>query len=96
MNDTRRATVLLSTQRALLGEVTTNLVAVAVAWSDASIQIDFFFGLPPDDLDKESADCVVTELIADFPEYEVTLTTKLWDAAYALPDGGVWVFLRSQ
>jgi hypothetical protein len=96
MGNTIRVAMLLSVQRALLGEVTCNLDAVAISWSEKSIRISFFYRLPPEEEDRESAEIVATEVIADFPEYNVSVDKNLMDESISLPEGAVWVFRRKQ
>ena len=65
--DPLRMPVLLSLQRALLGEVFPALVAVCVSWSERAIRIRWFVDPPISDDNRESVSSVETEVLADFP-----------------------------
>ncbi len=62
-----RARLLLSIQRALLGEVPPTLRGVTVGWQDYVIQLRFYLDGPISEEDRGSMSCVATEVIADFP-----------------------------
>src|SRR5262249_15827690 len=69
-----RIHVLLSVQRALLGEVPPALRGVTVGWDASSINIVCYFDGEISEEDQASMSCVETEVIADsFPEYDVRL-----------------------
>jgi hypothetical protein len=68
--DTRRTSVLLSIQRALLGEVRPTLRCVTVGWDSDSIRILCYFDGEISEDDRESMECVLTEVIASFPPSE--------------------------
>jgi len=61
-----RARLLLSLQRALLGQVREELRAVCCAWSTGSIQLRFIFDGPIEPDAAEDMRGVATEVIADF------------------------------
>jgi hypothetical protein len=63
-----RAQVLLSVQRALLGEVSSALRGVTVGWQDQVIELRAYFDGPISEDDRESISCVGSEVIADFPD----------------------------
>ncbi len=60
------AKVLLSIQRALLGEVTANLRAVACDWDEKRIVLRFIIDGPADDTLRDDLQAVGSEVIADF------------------------------
>jgi len=69
MNDTDlQITLRLSIQRALLGEVSPNLVAVSCGISGNTIRIATYFDGPVSREDRERIQSVGAEVIADFPE----------------------------
>lgn len=90
-----RARVLLSVQRALLGEIFPALRAVCVAYTDAKLELIFYVDRPIDDADRESISAVETEVRADFdPGHEVaTRVIELAEPA-AIPRGAECVYLR--
>lgn len=83
-----RTLVLLSLQRALLGEVFPSLRAVTVEWSDSVVKFFAYVDGPLAEEDAESLSCVSAEVAADFwsgvaIEYEVIradLPTRVEDA----------------
>ena len=97
-----RTRVLLSLQRALLGEVTPEVRAVAVAWSAERITIRVYTcGEAPAVLRDEFDASVVTQVVADFshPEGggpEVAVQFERCDPPAPLPDGGQLVYARAE
>jgi hypothetical protein len=61
-----RVQILLSVQRALLGEVPPALRGVTVGWHDTTVQLRCYFDGPVSEEDRESMSCVASEVIADF------------------------------
>jgi hypothetical protein len=93
----RRIHVLLSVQRALLGEVPPALRGVTVGWDASSINIVCYFDGEISEEDQASMSCVETEVIADsFPEYDVRLECVRRDAPAKMEDLREWVFLRRE
>jgi len=70
-NTELRTRVLLSLQRALVGMVTLNMQAVFVSWSSISIHARVLFNKPISPSDFELTSLIETEVIADFPTYNV-------------------------
>ena len=76
-----RTLVLLSLQRALLGEVFSSLRAVTVDWSDSMVKFWAYVDGPLAAEDEESLSCVSAEVAADFwpGEQQSGLSArKLW------------------
>lgn len=93
----RRARVLLSVQRALLGAVTPPLRGVAVAWDDAAVEIVCYFDGPISKQSHELMSEVQTEVLADLAEGEdVRLTCEQRDAPAELEPMGTWVYRRHE
>ena len=63
-----RTRLLLSLQRALLGAVPPALRQVSCGWSGTEITLRFVFHGPISDADRETAQIVGSEVIADFPD----------------------------
>ncbi len=61
-----RQCVLLSVQRALLGEVPPALRGVTLGWDDSLIYLRCYFDGPISEEDHESMELVATEVMADF------------------------------
>ena len=93
----RGATVLLEIQQALLGEVSRNLRAVIVSYSDEAIHFDCYFDGKIDEEDIDSIQCVDTELVAAFPETEtITHSLHRLDDPAPIPQKGIWVYRRRE
>ena len=67
MND-NKSTLRFSIQRALLGEVTENLIAVTAGVKDSKILIRFYFDEDATESELERVSCIGGEVISDFPE----------------------------
>ncbi len=98
MNDTTfRCRVLLTIQRALLGEVFPDLRAITVDWSLEFVKFRAYVHgeSRPDDLDSLS--CVSAELSADFEE-EINIEYSIIriDAPNQIVDSGVFVYKRRE
>lgn len=67
MNDdgSLRKSIVLSTNRALLGSVTPNLRAVVAEWDDERILLVFYFHGEPSSDDAETMSVVHTEVLTD-------------------------------
>ena len=96
-----RRTVLLSLQTALLGEVPPNLRGVTCDWdaSTSALVIRCIFDGKILEEDRESMECVETEVIADFPEdYQVRLECIRRDAPQLLQTDMLleWVYQRRE
>ncbi len=76
-----RTRILLSAQRALLGEVPPSLRMVALDWDEKRIHLQCYFDGPVSEEDRESMESVTTEMIADFfPGLNVELRIIRLDA----------------
>jgi hypothetical protein len=67
MHPPTRAALLLSLQRALLGEVPPALRVVSPRLVGEGLEIRFYLNGPVSEEDRESASCVASEVAADFP-----------------------------
>jgi hypothetical protein len=89
--------VRLSLQRALLGEVSSNLRAVVFSITDLTIDARFYFDGPISQEDEESTSCVETEVLADYDqEYTVTARCIRLDFPAPISDNGIWIYLRRE
>lgn len=96
-SEVTRERVLLSLQRALLGEVFERLIAVCVDWHDHHITIYAYVDGDPTDDELESLSCVETEVIADFSKH-VTIEHEVQrlDSPRRPPDHTAYVYLRKE
>lgn len=93
----RRCEVLLSIQKALLGEIPPSLRAVTVSWNETDLKFFCYFDGPISEEDKESMSCVETELIADLPEdNNISYDVIRIDAPQRIEAEGVWVYARRE
>lgn len=87
----------LSIQRALLGEVSSQLRAVVFSIVGRDLDIRFYFDGFIREEDAESVSCVEAEVIADSePEDTVTVHCIRLDAPEPINDNGVWVYRRRE
>jgi len=92
-----RAGVLLSVQRALLGEVFPALRGVSIELDDSKICLVCIVDGMLSSEDAESLSCIESEVMADFPEeYEVSLETVRCDAPAEMPTCSVWAYRRRE
>jgi hypothetical protein len=89
--------VLLSAQRALLGEVPPALRGVALGWDDKRIYLRCYFDGPISEEDHESMERIATEMMADFfPERNVELQVVRQDAPARLDPLEAWAYRRRE
>ena len=63
-----RASILLSAQRAMLGNITPNMHAITVAYKDTEIVLRVYFINKPDEDDIELMSEILTSMCSDFSE----------------------------
>ncbi|MET3652591.1 hypothetical protein [Dyella japonica] len=91
-----RSDIVLSANRALLGQVFPELVAVSCTmYNERKFELTFFVDSAPPAFREEDISCIETEVIADFPEnfeisHRIVLSKR---AALPAPDA-FWIFLR--
>ena len=93
-----RALAVLSVVRALVGEIFNQTRAVLIRPSDRGFVIEFYVDGAISDEMRESASCVETEVIADFPQ-DVPIEHLLvqLDQPQRIPNEGTLpVFLRKE
>jgi hypothetical protein len=91
-----RRRVLLCFQVALLGMVGPNLRAVTVNWSDCSIEGILYFDGDLDEQAIEDASDIEAEVMASFPEHEVSVIAQRCDSPAKPAMTGAWVFMRRE
>lgn len=75
-----RRDILLTAQVALLGEVSSCVRAVTLAWSDKKIQLRAVFDGEIRADDRESMECVGSEIVASFPHHSIDVECVRHDA----------------
>ncbi|WP_420128685.1 hypothetical protein [Longimicrobium sp.] len=97
MDAPTRATLLLSAQRALLGEVSSALRGVSLRLRGDTLEIAFYFDGPVSEEDRLSASCVGAQVVADFPRLRsVDERIERVDAPAPLPPDPVWAYRRRE
>jgi hypothetical protein len=97
MNPPTRAELLLSLQRALLGEVSPALRGVSPRLGGEGLEIWFYLDGPVSGEDRESASCVTSEVAADFPVLSrVEERVERVDAPARLPPETLWAYRRRE
>jgi len=92
-----RQNVLLSLQRALLGEVFPALRTVSVEISNDGVKFYCYVDGPPTEEDLESLECVETEVMADFAEdFDVSHEVLQVDVPNSAKDKRYAVFARRE
>jgi hypothetical protein len=92
-----RPRILLSVQRALLGEVFPAVRGVTVGWDHSTIRIVCYIDGPVEPMDQERLSCVESEVIADFSEdYEVRLDTVRCDEPANMTPLQAWAYRRRE
>ena len=93
-----RTKVLLSVQTALLDEITPNIRGITCGWDDSLITVHCYFQGEISEYDRESMECVATEVIANFPEHKIDIESKQLNmpeplTSYTL---SAWVYRRKE
>jgi hypothetical protein len=92
-----RPRVLLSVQRALLGEVFPALRGVAVGWDEHTIRIACYIDGPVSPADQDGLSGVESEVMADFSEdYEVRLDALRCDEPTEMMPLQAWAYRRRE
>ena len=90
--------LLLSINRALLGEITPNIRGITCAYNENKIIIRCCFEGEITEENEESMDCVEAEVIADFPGYAIDLqciTVNMYESL-AQHRLSTWVYMRKE
>lgn len=93
-----RRELLLIAQVALLGEVPISLRGVTLGWSETEIRVRAVFHGELHEDDRESMECVASEIIASFPRHTIEVEIVRLDAPARLNDLllTAWVFVRKE
>ena len=96
-DDSLRMKIVLSVQRALLGNISNSVRGVAVDWDEWRICIIAYFQGEISEDDRETMSCVHTEVAADFIDLApVELLLKHLDVPAKMSGYRVWIFLRKE
>ena len=96
MNAEDRRDLLLSVQRALVGEVTANLYCVTAGWRGPNaIVMHMYFYSEPTDQERLDMESVASEVVADFSRVS-DIRVECSKAAGTPDTDDIWVFLRKE
>lgn len=87
---------LLNMSRALWNEVSSTLRAVRLKWNKDRVHIYFYYDGEISELDRESSECIATEFIASYYEYELIVDIIRLDYPLPIPRDGYLVYYRSE
>lgn len=102
------SSIILSFNRALLGEVTENLMAIICDWNDSHINMRCYFSTEASDIDIDSIECVATEVAADFSAHGIDVeyftidlsqpvdNQSLFSQRLDVYDRSTWIFSRRE
>jgi hypothetical protein len=91
-----RSRILLSTQRALLGMVTKNMVAITIGYKQQnSFVLRIYFEKDPSSGELELMSEITSEIAADFEEIDCKEEHLIFDGKENLLCLDDWVYLRS-
>jgi hypothetical protein len=95
MSENVRSSIVLSVNRALVGEVFPELIAVScMIASETQFELVFHVDSILTDSKADDISCIETEVIADFPgDFEISHKVIVSNRA-DLPSDGFWIFLR--
>ncbi len=82
-----RVNLILAMNRALWGEVSPALRAAKIKGDSDIIHLYFYYDGEISEDDRESAECVATEVIANFPEHALEIDILQWDYPKPIPQG---------
>jgi hypothetical protein len=93
-----RTTLLLTIQFALLREITPNIRGITCGWDESKVMINFYFDGEFTEEEKESMECIATEVIASIPTLKMDVECRRIDVPeslirYKLLD---WAYLRKE
>jgi len=91
-----RNSVILSVQRALLGEVSPALRGVTVGWDEKSITILCYYDRKISPEEREAMSCVETEVMADFPDQQMDLDIIQCDVPLEMKLLDAWIYRRCE
>lgn len=80
-----RVKVLLSFMIGLIGNSSPVLRCAKIKWDEEKIHLYFYYDGAISEEDHESAKCVATEMVSDFPEYKLGIDIFRWDYPKLIP-----------
>lgn len=91
-----RVRAILSMNRAMWGEISPTLRAIQISWNTEKIYIFYYYDGEIADEDRFSAECISTEMMAGYPDYELEENIIQWNYPKPIPDNGELVYMRRE
>ncbi len=91
-----RVNSLLSVLYALIGEVSPPLRAVRIKWDEKIIHLFFYYDGEISEEDRESAENIATEVIANFSEHVLEVNIQRLDYPKPIPEIGELAYSRRE
>lgn len=91
-----RITSLLAVLYGLIGEVSPPLRAVRIKWDEKTIHLYFYYDGEIAEEDRESAECIATEIISNFSAHTLEVNILRWDYPKQIPNEGELVYMRRE
>jgi hypothetical protein len=91
-----RVRALLAVLYGLIGEVSHLLRAVKIKWDEKVIYLYFFYDGEISEEDRESAECIATEVISNFSKHTLEVNILRWDYPKQIPNEGELVYKRRE
>jgi len=92
----REQSILMSLWGALLGQVTPNMRAIFVDWNETFLCVYFVYDGAFTEEEKEAAECIGSEVCADFFDSEFDLQCNRIDYPQPISCPGKCVFMRKE
>ena len=80
-----RVSAILSLNGALIGEVFPQLRAAKIQWDEEKVSLLFYCDGEISEDDRESLECVATEVIAEFPDHTLEVNITRCDYPARIP-----------
>jgi hypothetical protein len=98
MSPDAKSAVFLSVNRALLGAIGSNVRAITCFWTDQGISIRVIFDGAIGENDFDTMSVVETEVMADFPDHDVSVVCDRIDAPQIveIKNGSLLIFERRE
>lgn len=91
-----RVQAILALNRALWGEVFPKLRAARINWNSAKLNLHFYCDGSISKNDQESIESIASEVIANFPNYQLEIEVLSLEYPKKIPEIGELVYLRKE
>lgn len=80
-----RISAILSLNGALIGEVFSQLRVAKIQWDNEKVSLLFYYDGEISEDDRESLECIATEVISDFPDHALEVNITRCDYPARIP-----------